>query len=702
MATEPSTAGGFRPDIEGLRAVAVLLVMVFHAGLPLRGGFLGVDVFFVLSGFLITGLLVRELGETGTVSWPRFLARRARRLLPAAILVLVVTAALGWFVIPGQRRVTLGADVVAAAVYVVNWAFAQRAVSYLASDDVPSAVQHFWSLAVEEQFYVVWPLLLIVGAVVGRRLLPRLHDRGGGPRLPLVGAPLALIAVPSLGWSVWLTHDNPSRAYFVSTTRAWELAVGAALAVWGIHRLESGRHLLPRRYAAPLAALGLLAIVGSAFWISEASPWPGWRAAVPTVGSAAVILAGWAAPKNPVSRRLGWRPLVAIGALSYSLYLWHWPALVLGQWALRDHGSVLLGSAFVAASVLPAWACHRFVEKPIHQGTGWASALGRSARPALALGLVLSITGVLAGLALQQARSPFVTTPASGVLPPLNTIGAATLPLGSSADAPAPVPGEWVTPDPLDASLDRPDADVDHCQVDVDAQDPVWCTFGDPQGMTTVALIGDSKAMQWLPALQQGALERRWRIVTAGKGSCLFSAGQAAVWGDPYPECDAWNDAVMAGLDRVRPDVIVTSANGGILLTEGENRRDALAGAFAERWSELGARGIPVLAIGNSPRSPDDLDVCAADHPRHLAACAFPKAPATVALGRQAMYLAAERVPTSSFVDFTDAICPGTTCPLVIGHVVVHRAGDHLTATYAATLGDRVIAEVNRVLDRES
>lgn len=156
------------------------------------------------------------------------------------------------------------------------------------------------------------------------------------------------------------------------------------------------------------------------------------------------------------------------------------------------------------------------------------------------------------------------------------------------------------------------------------------------------------------------------------------------------------------GLLAIVGSFVVTSANGGILLTEGENRRDALAGAFAERWSELGARGIPVLAIGNSPRSPNDLDVCAADHPRHLAACAFPKAPATVALRRQAMYLAAERVPTSSFVDFTDAICPGTTCPLVIGHVVVHRAGDHLTATYAATLGDRVIAEVNRVLDRES
>ena len=152
--TRPEPASGFRPDLEGLRALAVLLVLVYHAGLPLPGGFLGVDVFFVLSGFLITGLLVRELGETGTISWPAFLARRARRLLPAANLVLVVTAVVGWFVVPGQRLVELGADVVAASVYLVNWAFARRAVDYLASDSIPSTVQHYWSLAVEEQYYV--------------------------------------------------------------------------------------------------------------------------------------------------------------------------------------------------------------------------------------------------------------------------------------------------------------------------------------------------------------------------------------------------------------------------------------------------------------------------------------------------------------------------------------------------------------------
>jgi hypothetical protein len=257
-----------------------------------------------------------------------------------------------------------------------------------------------------------------------------------------------------------------------------------------------------------------------------------------------------------------------------------------------------------------------------------------------------------------------------------------------------------VTPDPLDASLDRPRADVDHCQVGREVVTPVGCTFSDPDGDTTVALVGDSKAMQWLPALEQAAVERGWRIVTVGKSSCTFSDGAAALWGDPYPECDAWNKATMALPPGLEPDVVVTSANGGILLPEGASTREVLADAFARRWDDLGARGIPVLASGNTPRSPNDLDVCAADHPRDLGACAFAKATATVGLGRQAMTLAAERSTNATYVDYTDAICPGTTCPLVIGHVVIHRAGDHITATYAATVASQLNPEIEQVLAR--
>ncbi|MGB7819765.1 MAG: acyltransferase, partial [Ornithinibacter sp.] len=220
---ERGRSRSFRPDIEGLRAVAILTVLAYHAGLPVRGGFVGVDVFFVISGFLITGLLVTELSRTGSISWLRFVGRRIRRLLPAAVLVLVVTSAVSWVVIPGLRRREVGVDIASAAAYVVNWVLARREVDYLASDARPSPVQHFWSLAVEEQFYVVWPLL-VIGLVLAARSV------GRGPGRREVALVLGVLVAASFGWSVLAAATQPLPAFFTTTTRAWELGVGALLA----------------------------------------------------------------------------------------------------------------------------------------------------------------------------------------------------------------------------------------------------------------------------------------------------------------------------------------------------------------------------------------------------------------------------------------------------------------------------------------
>jgi peptidoglycan/LPS O-acetylase OafA/YrhL len=685
VAVGSGAAAHQRADIEGLRAVAVGLVLLYHAGLPPGHGFLGVDVFFVISGFLITGLLLREMARTGTVSWPRFVARRVRRLLPAAVLVLVATAVVAWFVVPGLRRHDVGSDVAAASVYVVNWALAGRAVDYLAADASPSPVQHYWSLSVEEQFYVVWPLLLLAATLLLRRLRPAWLSRGpgGGLSRGAVGGLLALVALPSAGWSLWLTATDPAKAYLVSTTRAWELGLGAALALWVADR-EAGRG---GRWAVLAGWTGLALVLAAALWLPADAGWPGWWALVPTVGTAAALYAGWAAPGRGVARVLARRPFVVVGGLSYSLYLWHWPVRVLGEWAWPG-GGVPLRAGLVAAATVPAWLGHRFVERPIHLGTGaWAARLGRGVRRPLVLGLALSLTGVLAGTALTTARSPFVTTPASGVLPPLSSLGAATLVPGRPA--PAPTPGEWVIPDPLEPGTDRPAADTDHCQVDRLATEPVACTFGDPSSTTTVALVGDSKAMQWLPALQRGARQDRWRIVTFGKSSCAFASGHAVLAGRDYPQCDAWNAAVMRRLDAMRPDVVVTSAN------------EVDPSRLTARWAELRARGWPVVVVGNNPVSPADLDVCAARHPRALAACDFPAAPAVRSAHTAEMAQAAATVPGVRFVDLTDQICPARTCPLVIGHVTVNRPGDHVTATYAATLAPYVVPPVESALGGE-
>ncbi|MEP6856265.1 MAG: acyltransferase family protein, partial [Pedococcus sp.] len=676
--------------------------MAYHAGAPLQNGFLGVDVFFVISGFLITSILVRELVATGTISWARFVGRRIRRLLPAAILVLVVTAIVAWFVVPGLRRREIGTDIGGAALYVVNWVFSHRAVDYLASDSIPSPVQHFWSLAVEEQFYVIWPLALIALAVVLRRL-------GRPPGVTAVGVLLAAIAVPSFGYAVWLGAVDPARAYFVTTTRAWELGVGAALAVWYAGRHAPTRHTAqdtgtsPRvrrgvggvrgGVAATIGWAGLVAVLGSACWLPPGAVTPGPWTLVPTLGAAAVLHAGWTGtPAGPV-RLLGTAPMVWVGGLSYSLYLWHWPALILGEWAFDGLGGTQQALA-VALAVVPAWLSHRFLESPIHH----SRALAARTRPVLAMGLALSAVGALASLPLTHAPSPFRTTPVAGPRPAFETLGAATLTSPPSTDPAtyAVDDWEWLTPDPQLAGKDRPKADVDRCQVDRLADEPVACEFGVSGGATTVALVGDSKAMQWLPALERLAPDRGWRIVTYGKSACAFADGRAENAGKAYPSCDEWNRRVVDRLRADPPDLLLTSGYAASAWDGDRATRGALVAGLADRWSALRDAGIPVVVLADSPLSPNDLDVCAARHPHELSRCSFARGPAVAGSGLPAQRVASVESGTP-LVDLTDWICPVEQCPVAIGNVTVHRAGDHLTATYVRTLAPVLGAALDRV-----
>jgi peptidoglycan/LPS O-acetylase OafA/YrhL len=678
---------GFRPDIEGLRAVAVLSVLLYHAGLPVGAGFVGVDIFFVISGFLITGLLVTELERTGTISWVRFLGRRIRRLLPAAVLVLVVTAAFSWLVIPGLRLRSVGHDVIGAATYVVNWVLAAREVDYLASDARPSPVQHFWSLSVEEQFYVVWPLLLVLLALVLRRV-------GRTPDRRTVGAVLGVLVGASFLWSLWASHTSPASSFFVTTTRVWELGVGALLAVWLTGRERPAE---PSSASVALGWAGLLALVVVAVRLPTDIEWPSAWALLPTLPTALVLWAGWhGSPHGPV-RLLGSRPMVWVGGLSYSIYLWHWPVLVLGDWSAEWlTGDPLPGWAKVAlaaASLWPAWVSWRFVEQPLHHGP-W---LRTRPRALLAAGVALSAVGVLAALPLLPVRTPFVTEPPGGRMPADSELGAGTVVPGRAVADPGD-PG-WVVPDPLRAGEDRPDADVDRCQVDAAATEPVRCTFGDPDGATTVALVGDSKAMQWLPALQARAQEEGWRVVTYGKSACAFADAPAAGPASDYSECDAWNAGVVRALAADPPDVLLTSG-----VSRGAwdgSRLDAglLADGYARRWTALARAGTPVVVLGDSPLSPDDLDVCAARHPRDLGTCTFDAAPAVAASGLPVQERAVEAAGEGvRLLDLTERICPGGECPVVIGHVAVHRPGDHVTATYARTLAPAVADAVTAAL----
>ncbi|MER7891438.1 acyltransferase family protein [Micromonospora sp. NPDC094482] len=697
---EASPRAGFRGDVEGLRALAVVLVLVGHAGQQLvPGGFVGVDVFFVISGFLITGLLVDEVNRTGRLSLTGFYARRAKRLLPAAVVVLIASLLLTFAFLPRTRWSATGWDVVFSGLYSMNWRLAEQSVDYLASNRAPSILQHFWSLGVEEQFYLVWPLLLAAAVWVGRRR----HARTGYLLLAL-----ALVAVPSFAWSVWLTSDNPARAYFVTTTRMWELALGGFLAL-----LAGNLRRLPRLAAAVLAWCGLAAIVASAFLLTEDSAFPGYLALAPTLGTAAVIAGGLAAGGVGPATLLAVRPVRAIGAISYSLYLWHWPLLVVAE-ARFGELTTAAGLAVAAFSVVPAALTYRFIENPIRMSATLAWEPARS----LQLGAVCTGLSLLAGLAFQLTVWPPASPPAPPVLaaPITGTgapvaaasptvLGAAALgssPASSDAGVPADRVGPFV-PDPLVASKDGPDAWQGGCHADQRSSAVRSCQYGDPNASFTVALAGDSHAAQWLPALQRVAVSNKWRLKSYTKSSCPFVEGVVALDNRPYPSCTEWNEKLRTALTGAeRPNVLVVSTSFYVMVRDGEPVTSQAQAAFADvlrrTWAATAAAGIPVIVLRDTPYHDMDIAECVSANPRKLTRCASPRDKVLAAGGGPAHETAARDNDKVHLVDLNAAICPRARCAPVIGGVLVYRDNNHITATYAATLAPRLAAALDRIV----
>jgi peptidoglycan/LPS O-acetylase OafA/YrhL len=678
--------GGFRADVEGLRAVAIGLVLLYHAGLPfVRGGFVGVDVFFVISGFLITGLLVRELDRTGTISLVRFYARRAKRLLPATAVVLLATSAMVLAVLPRVRWSDIGGDIVASALYVVNWRFADRSVDYLAEDVEPSPVLHFWSLAVEEQYYLVWPVLLLALSWLARR-----RGRRTGQ---LLWTGLAVVAVPSFVLSLYMTAYQPESAFFVTTTRMWELAVGAAVA------LAAASFARMRRVPAVLLGwAGMVAIVAAGVLFSVTMAWPGYAAAVPTFGTAAVIAAGLAAGSAGPIWILGTRPFRWVGALSYSLYLWHWPLLVIAA-AHFGRLTVPAGLLVILFSVVPAWLAYRLVENPLRT----SRSLSRMPRLALSLGANCTLVGVVAGLVILLAIPASTSRPQAAVAD-REPLGAAIL-AEQPRDDPAGAPVDqvdWMTPDALQATKDVPDLYSEGCQQDDVSAEPVSCSYGDELAETTIALVGDSKAAQWAPALQVLAQHKDWRIVTYTKSWCSFTAAEITMDGAVYESCSQWNANVMTELTGSgRPDYVLTSGGRSAALPDGgggEGSVHAMVAGMVSHWAALERAGVDVLVLEDTPHPGMNINECVSENLQHLTRCTYDRAEVDGSGGAKAQQVAVSGRDNVAYIDLNDAVCPTPQCAPVIGNVLVYRQGSHLTATYVETLAPRLGAALERAM----
>jgi peptidoglycan/LPS O-acetylase OafA/YrhL len=667
-ATSTPDSHGFRSDIEGLRALAVLAVVAFHAGIPgVGGGFVGVDVFYVLSGFLITGLLVSEVERTGRISLSRFWARRARRLLPAASLVLVVTAVASAFVLSPLVRAGVRGSFVTSALYSSNWWFAHQGTDYLAAADAPSPVQHYWSLGVEEQFYVVWPLLVLL-VVLWLRVPPERRSVFVVRRLaPVVVA----VWVLSFWWCVHESDANQPYAFFGSPARAWELATGALVAVLG-RRLA----LLPRAARSVLGWAGLTALVGSIVLLAQArtaSPYPGMHALWPTLGTAALVTSGLGASGAwAPARWLSVGPLRGVGRLSYSWYLWHWPPLVLGA-AFLGHSLSLTASVLTSVATLGmAWVTYHLVEQPFR----FSPLLVRRARASLATGLGLSAVGAVASFALLQAPG--------GVNDPVVEVGVTTVHLVTG---------------PAAAARDASPLLADGCQLHTGVTAPrAGCVFGDPAGTTTVYLLGDSHASQWFPALEGVAVRQDWRLTAWTKGACpLVDAPLRAPDGARFGACRTWVHDVIRRVRAAHPDLVLVSGSSNVGQAYGSSpgdRRRAWVGGLRSALAQLEAAGTRVVLLQDTPEMTDLLvPDCLAQKHSDLA-CSEPR---SRAVNPNPPDVEAARSLGLPVVDLANAICGPTTCHAVIGRTIVWLDHGHLTASFAATLADQVAAALRGV-----
>jgi peptidoglycan/LPS O-acetylase OafA/YrhL len=660
---------GFRPDIEGLRAVAVLLVVLGHAGVPLvHGGYVGVDVFFVISGFLITSLLLREAERTGRISVPGFYARRAVRLLPAAALVLIVTLVAARIWLPVVRLGDLARDALACAGYVANLRFAITGTDYLSADLPPSPFQHFWSLAVEEQFYLLWPLLILAGAR---------WFRGRRPLAVLLG----VLVLGSFGLSVTETVRSAPWAYFGPHTRAWELGVGALLAL-AARRLA----LLGSMTRAALGWAGLAAVLVAAARFGDATAYPGWRAVLPVTGTAALLAARGAG----VGRLLRLPPMQTLGRLSYGWYLWHWPVLLIGPAALglrQATGTTGQRLVLAVGALVLAWGTYRWVEHPLRP-------LRDRARRGLALGAALSAAVALVAVALLLLpHAVAVSGRRADLRTALNAAAdpAATLTLAIAAATRFRTLPVNLTPALPAAARDRPRVWQDGCHVDVPVTSaPPGCVFGDPTSATTVVLYGDSHAAQWFPAMERLARERHWKLVEISKSSC--SAADIPLWHDTlkraYTECTAFHRSAVARIARLKPALVVigSSFNYRPVTPEADPAAQWTA-AWDRTFAQVGAGGARIAAIADTPYMSGSVPQCLAApaNERHIGNCT--RGLGTVLRGpeQRRAFLAYAGSGRATIIDPITWFCTAV-CPAVVGNVLVYRDSNHMTTTYSAAL----------------
>lgn len=641
----------FRGDIEGLRALAILLVVAGHCAVPgLAGGFVGVDVFFTLSGFLVTGLLLREAARTGRIDIREFYARRARRLLPGLIVVLLATVG-GTLALldPLNARRVVHAGM-AVALYAGNLYFDRQASDYFAPDITGNPLLHMWSLGMEEQFYLFWPFLLAAGLVRGRAR----------------AVPVILLAVlgVSLACCLVATGRAPQFAFYELPARAWEFAAGGLVALnpsW----IAGARR---RRWTWSAGLLGLALIFGAAHLFQGGNGFPGWRALLPVSGSMLLIGAGGAGSQAGVSAWLASKPLRLIGARSYAWYLWHWPLLCGAQLLLPE---LHLGGRLLAAVCSFALAALQF--RLIEQPARLSPALRRRPGATLVAAAASTVGALLlAGVAL------FYCQRLSAIDARFAALSSATGDVGNITHA---------------------------CWSESPSFAVKQCEFGAVRSGRGLVLFGDSHAIQWVNPLQVIAREQAWHLVTMVRPGCAASDINPRRYADNL--CRGWREDALRKILGLHPALVIMSSFDGQMIRASPEAPELMKAAelldgTRQVVGTLVGAGIRVIVLRDSPLPPLDVPGCVARHLAEatpdLAACDFAPAAAVNEAAFEAEQAAIQGLPGAYVLDMDDVICPRQLCRAWLNGQLVYRDADHLTGGFTATLAPVLGARIQALL----
>ncbi|MFM6979978.1 MAG: acyltransferase family protein [Micrococcales bacterium] len=664
-----------RKDIQALRAIAVLSVLLYHLWPGrLAGGFVGVDIFFVISGYLITGHLVKELFASGTIKISRFYSRRAVRLLPSALLVLVTTGIVTWFFADQSVLETWMPQLASSAFYVENWHLANLAVDYLGSDTAPSPVQHFWTLSVEEQFYILMPVILILVAKLAKKFKV-------SAKTAVISA-VALITVASLIYGIYLTIENQPLAYFNTFTRAWEFALGALVAI-----VPLKQNLKPRL----LQPLALVLFALSFVYIRGDQNFPGYIALLPVIGAVLWLIA------SPAKTSWFDKALAPIGDISYSIYLWHWPAIVLLPFITYRELTTIDKLGIIAFSLAAAWVSTHLYENRIRFSEKLA-VLRKPKVTAIWATALMTIIAVISLQFLPQESSDQTSHETNTMITPTSWKRC----LGAGSLDPANQPCDFselkglLTPSP--GKLKEDDSNRRECWTKSGPGLKV-CVLGVETGYTKhFYAIGDSHNNVFIDAFEQIAKKNHWRIDLTGRGSCYWTTAPLKLKSKTLDEdCIAW-----------RKDAVTTIASftdlDGILVTHdarskvwADNQQETIINGLVEAWNARPDLNVPVIALLDNPTMNQDVIYCVAryrleanDHCNN-----------DIKLVSDGQAEAAAIATNVKVIDLRDYYCPNGKCMSVIGHVVVYRdARAHLTNTFAKSLAPYIEAGIKTAIGK--